>query len=189
MSKNIWRTFLGFHRAGLFALMAGLHLPATADTLYVGKTAEYRNPVGVQQVIRDECQIDTRLPVMIQEQVGKLAQFSEVSLADDPLSLSPEFAIVASIISLEVPPGAGWSTGTKFMKVKAILYRHGENVGEFVHSERMGRSNDPIRNATKYRGNCKIAEHLADNVSERLAVWLKKKNIQANQRKSSSASN
>lgn len=189
MPKNLWQTCPRLHRVGLLALMMGLHLSATADTLYVGKTAEYRNPVRVQQVIRDECQIDTRLPVMIQEQVGKLALFSEVSLADDPLSANPEFAIIASIISLEVPPGAGWSTGTKFMKVKVILYRHGENAGEFVHSERMGRSNDPIRNATKYRGNCKIAEYLADNVSERLAVWLKKKNIQANQIKSGPTSN
>lgn len=167
------RLFLG---ASAFQLALGLPL-AMADSLHIKKVAEYRNADKVQKVLREECRIDTRLPEIIQDEVGKLSVFSQVSLIDDPLSAPHEFALVASIITLEAPAGAGWSTGTKFLKVKAILYRNRENIGEFVRSERAVGSNDPIKNATKYRGNCKIAEHLAGEISEHLAVWIKKQNI------------
>lgn len=170
-------------------LMAGLQLPVMADTLYIKKVAEYRSPESVQRAVREECQINTRLPEMIRDEIGKLPVFREVALVEDPLSAKHKFALVASIISLEVPPGAGWSTGTKFLKVKAILYRDGENIGEFVRAERAGRGHDLITNVTRNYSNCKIAEHLADNISEHLAAWIKKQNIQMNKTTSSSEPN
>ena len=179
------RLFLG---VSAFQLALGLPL-AMADSLHIKKVAEYRNADKVQKVLREECRIDTRLPEIIQDEVGKLSVFSQVSLIDDPLSAPHEFALVASIITLEAPAGAGWSTATKFLKVKAILYRNRENIGEFVRSERAVGSNDPIKNATKYRGNCKIAEHLAGEISEQLAVWIRKQNILSKETTSKSLSN
>jgi len=164
--------------ASVMLLTVGLPLPAMADSLSIKKVAEYRNANRVKKVLREECRIDTRLPEMVQDKVGKLSLFSQVSLTDDPLTAQHDFALVASIISLEAPPGAGWSTGTKFLKIKATLYRNQENVGEFVRAERTVGNNDPITNATRNTSNCRIAERLATNLSEQLAVWIKQQNIQ-----------
>jgi len=160
-----------------FLLAFGLPLTAMADSLHIKKVAEYRNADKVQKVLRDECQIDIRLPQIIQDEVEELSLFNNVSLIEDPLTVPHGFALVASIITLEAPAGAGWSTATKFLKVKAILYRDRQNIGEFVRAERVVGSNDPIKNATKYRGNCRIAEHLAGEISEQLAEWIKKQNL------------
>lgn len=171
---SLGRAFLG---AGTLLLLAAHPLSVMADSLSIKKIAEYRNPDKVQKVLQEECRIDARLPELIQDEVGRLSLFGQISLIDDPLTAPHEYALVASIITLEAPAGAGWSTGTKFLKVKAILYRNRETVGEFVRSERAVGNNDPLKNATKYRGNCKIVEHLAAEISERLAVWIKKQNI------------
>ena len=189
--KGLQQTSLShlFHSASAILLAAGLPLSALADSLSIKKVAEYRNAEKVQKVLREECRIDTRLPEIIQDEVGKLSVFSQISLTDDPLTAPHEFALVASIITLEAPAGAGWSSGTKFLKVKAILYRKGENVGEFVRSARKGGSYNVITNATKYRGNCRIVEYLAVDISEHLTAWIKKQNIIMNRTASGSLSN
>ena len=152
-------------------MLAAIHLPALAGTLYIGKVAAYRDAAKVQQAVREECQMDTRLPAMIRGAIGKLSLFPEINLVDEPLADNRERALTVTIVSLDVPPGGGWSSSPKFMKIKAMLYKNGVTTGEFVQSARTSHGANLYKHSLS---NCQIVDHLADQLSEQVAAWLKK---------------
>jgi hypothetical protein len=152
-------------------MLAAVHFPVHADTLYIGKVAAYRDASKVRQAVREECRMDTQLPGMIRHAIGKLSLFPEINLIDEPLADNHKYALIVTIVSLDAPPGGGWSSSPKFMKIKAVLYRNGTATEEFVQSARAGHG------ATMYKhflSNCQIVDRLADQLSEQVASWLKR---------------
>lgn len=152
-------------------MLFDIHLPAVADTLYIGDVAAYWNADRVQQAVREECKMDVRLPAVIREEIEKLSLYTEITLVNDPLASHRGLVLVATIIGLDAPRGGGWSSSPKFMKIKAVLYKNGVAVGEFSQSARAGHSVALHKNV---RSNCRIVDDLAEELSEEVAAWLKK---------------
>ena len=161
---------------GVAMMLVGIQLPAVADTLYISKVTTYRNADRVQPVVREECQMDVRLPTIIRREIEKLSLFSGIALVDDPLANHRGLALIVTIVSLDLSRGGGWSTSPKFMKIKAVLYKDGTMVEEFSPSARITHR---VELHKSMRSNCHIAEDLAEEVSEEVAKWLRKTGIRS----------
>lgn len=81
-------------RTGIALLLAGFGLPVGAETLYINKIAAYRNPDNVQEVVRQECRMDARIPEMVRDEIIKRAKYEDISLEDDPLGAKRPSALV-----------------------------------------------------------------------------------------------
>jgi hypothetical protein len=165
------------HRFGALLALAGYSLAAAAETIYLNKVAAYRNPDGIQATVKEECKMDVRLPEVVREEIVNRTKFSSVALVEDPLSVNEGYAVIVSIVGLDVAR-AGWSTSPKFMKIKAVLYRDGAVMGEFLNSDQSSYAHiNLVRGA---RTSCKIAEVLAEDLGKDLASWIRKQVVQVN---------
>jgi len=151
--------------------------PSSADPLYINKVAPYLFPEKVSEAVRAECGLPQRLPESIRKEIIDRAGFGDVVLTDDPLPGDKKLALMVSIVNVAAPHGGGWSTGTKFVKIKATLYRNGQVTGEFARSA--SGSSGGNRGGVWYakRGNCQILNRWAEDLSGHAAAWLKKNNL------------
>lgn len=169
--KGIWKQS---HRRGhalWLVVMAGIvggNTPVTAETLYINKLATYANADKVREKVRAECTPETQIPIVMREQIIKRTSIQHVVLTDESPTKRDGLAIDISILSLNVTPGAGFTTEKRSMRVKSVVYRNGIMAAEYVrYSESQGGG------GLFNRGTCTIVERLARDIGERTADWLK----------------
>jgi hypothetical protein len=142
---------------------------AADRTLFLSRIAAYRDPGRVQQEVREECRMDEKLPAMLRNAFIDQDLFSTVNLVEDPSMGSHDIGLVVSIVSLDAPPGGGWGSNQKFMKIRATLYRSGTVAGNFYRDARAKLSGSIFKNV---RGNCHIVDRLASQLVKGLAEWM-----------------
>jgi hypothetical protein len=168
MTKKIRGRHLRYVVVSMLTLCA-FPLSAAEQTLSLNRVAAYRDLDRVQKEVREECRMDEKLPAMLQDALIKQDLFSAVSLVEDPSSGAHDAGLLVSIVSLDSPPGGGWGSGQKFMKIKATLYRQGEVAGVFYRDARAEPSGSIFKNV---RGNCDIVESLASQLVKHLVQWI-----------------
>lgn len=160
--------------AWLVALLVfvGVDIASATQTLYIGNTASYANPKKVREKVREECTPETQLPIVMREEIQKRTSIQQVVPTDEPSAMNG-LVVTFSILSLNIPPSAGWTTEKRSMKVKSTVYRDRAMVNEYVrYADAQGGGRLFNRSA------CQIVERLTRDIGEHTAEWLKTKVIQ-----------
>lgn len=154
-------------------VLVGGDLASATQTLYITNTASYENIKKVREKVREECTPETQLPIVMREEIQKRISIQQILPTDEPSEVKNGLAITFSIVSLNIPPSAGWTTEKRSMKVKSIVYRDGAIINEYVRyadSQGGGRLFN--------RSSCHIVERLTRDIGEHTADWLKTKVFQ-----------
>lgn len=153
-------------------VFVGGDVAMAAQTLYIGKTASYENIKKVREKVREECAPETQLPLVMREEILKRTSIQQVVPTDESSAVKNGLSVTFSIISLNIPPSAGWTTEKRTMKVKSVVYRNGAMVGEYVrYADTQGGGNLFNRSA------CQIVERLARDIAVHSAEWLHKQHL------------
>jgi len=147
-------------------IVAGGNLPTHAETLHIRKLATYANPERVRQQVREECTPEVMLPVVMREEILKRTSVQDVVLIEDLSAVREGLAMEISILSLHAPPGSGWTTEKRFMRVKTVVYRNGVVAGEYVRYLDTQGGGDLLKKLFKNRNTCQIVERLERDISE-----------------------
>ena len=168
--KNFWKkSHRRSHVLWLIALLVfvGGNTPVTAETLYISKLASYTAPEKVREKVRTECTPEIQLPLVMREEIMKRTSIQQVVPTDEPSAVKNGLAITFSILSLNIPPGAGYNTEKRTMKVKSVVYRNGAMAAEYV------RYSDHQGGGGKFGpGACTDVERLARDIGVHTAGWL-----------------
>ena len=161
------------HVPWLIALVVfvGGNTPVAAQTLYLSKLASYAAPEKVREKVRTECMPEVQLPIVMREEILKGVPSQQVVPTDDLSSVKNGLAIEFLILSLSLPPSAGWTTEKRSMKVKSVVYRNGAMVAEYVRYADNQGGGKLVFN----RSACQIVERLARDIGAHTAKWLKAK--------------
>lgn len=154
-------------------LFARGDIASAVPILYIGNTASYANLNKVREKVREECAPDTQLPIMMREEIQKRTSLQQIMPTDEPSAMKNGLAITFSILSLNIPPSAGWTTEKRSMKVKSIVYRDGAVVNEYVRY-----ADDQGGGRLFNRSACHIVETLTRDIAEHTAEWFRTKVIQ-----------
>ena len=160
------------HVPWLIALVVfvGGNTPVAAQTLYISKLATYAAPEKIREKVRTECMPEVQLPIVMREEILKGMSNHQVVPTDDLSAVKNELAIEFLILSLNIPPSAGWTTEKRTMKVKSVVYRNGVMAAEYIrYAETQGGGKLFNRSA------CQIVERLARDIGAHTAKWLKAK--------------
>lgn len=153
------------------ALFVGSNTPVAAQTLYISKLATYAAPEKIREKVRTECMPEVQLPIVMREEILKGTSNHQVVSTDDLSAVKNELAIDLLILSLNIPPSAGWTTEKRSMKVKSVVYRNGTMVAEYVrYADNQGGGKSFLN-----RSACQIVERLARDIGAHTAKWLKAK--------------
>ena len=143
-----------------------------AQTFYISKTASYENIKKVRQIVREECAPEARLPLVMGEEIQKRISIQVVATDESPPTKNG-LAITFSILRLNMPPAAGWTTEKRIIRVKSIVYRNGVMVAENIsYADTQGGGR--LLN----RMTCQIVDDLIRNVSVQTAEWFMAKKFQ-----------
>lgn len=153
-------------------VFVGGDVAMAAQTLYIGKTASYENIKKVRQIVREECAPETQLPLVMHEEIQKRTSIQVVA-TDEPLAAKNGLAITFSILSLNIPPSAGWTTEKRIMRVQSIVYRNGVMVADHV-SYADSQGGGRLFN----RMTCQIVDDLIRDIGVHTAEWIKAKKFQ-----------
>lgn len=174
MMKTVWKRLgSSSNTAWLLALLItiGANPTVVAQTLYISKLATYATPEKIREKVRTECVPEVQLPIVMHEEILKKTSTQQVELADELSALKKELAIKFMILSLNIPPSAGWTSEKRSMKVKTVVYRDGTMVAEYVrYADNQGGGKLFLN-----RSACQIVERLARDVGTHTAQWLKTK--------------
>lgn len=143
-----------------------------APTLSISKTASYENIKKVREKVREECTPETQLPMVMREEILKRTPTQEAVLTDDLSTDKNGLMLQLQILSLNIPPSAGWTSEKRTMKVKSVVYRNGAVAGEYVrYADTQGGGHLFNRSA------CQIVERLARDIAVHSAEWLHKQHL------------
>lgn len=145
----------------------GGDIASATQTLYIGNTASYANLKKVREKVREECAPEMLLPMVMREEILKRTPIQEAVPTSEPSAVKNGVVITFSILSLNIPPGAGWTTEKRSLKVKTVIYRNGSMVDEYVRYAATQGGGNLVN-----RGTCQIVERLVRIVSVHTAEWL-----------------
>jgi len=143
---------------------------APAGAVTVNHVAPYAENSGVFDTVKNECQLETKLPEFIQS-FAKNAP--KVLITTDPLEKVQGKVLVLKIVSVTGLSGGGW-TGPKSVTVKGELQEDGKVIGSFTAA----------RYSTGgafagFKGTCSIFGRCIKVIGEDIAKWLKKPSMNA----------
>jgi hypothetical protein len=146
--------------AGVWLLLAGGSGAEQSGSIQVLRTIPFASESGVSQKVKDECQLETKVPQF-------LSSYSKsVELVDGPLGPAGR-VLELKITQVHAPGGGAWS-GAKSMTVKGTLRQDGEEIGNFIASRYSGGGA-----FGGYKGTCAIVGRCAKTIGKDIAAWLK----------------
>ncbi len=150
-------------------VFVGGNTPVAAQTLYISKLATYAAPERVREKVRTECMPEVQFPLVMREEILKRTSIQQVEPTDEQSVVNNELAMKFLILSLNIPPSAGWTTEKRTMKVKSVVYRNGVLVAEHVRYADTQGGGKLFFN----RSTCQIVERLTRDIGVHTAEWLK----------------
>jgi len=150
----------------LSALVAGAVFVAAppsdaADTVKIQRTIPFASTAQVPAAVRDQCQLQTKLPDFLSQAAG-----GRVELVDGKLNRK-----VGRVLEMEISevhaPGGGSFSGPKWLTVKGELYDRGKQIGSF----RAKRYTTGGAFAV-FKGTCSIIGRCTKTLGQDIATWL-----------------
>ncbi len=133
---------------------------ASAGTVKVLQTIGFSEGSDVRPKIKDECQLQTKVPKFLKE------YSSDVELvASDPGSTG---RVLSMRVTQVHAPGGGMFSGPKWMTVTGELHEDGQMLGSFT--ARRGSGGGAFGG---YKGTCSIIGRCAKAIGKDIAAWLK----------------
>jgi hypothetical protein len=158
--KNRYIRHLLVAAAGALLFLAGVSSDALAQTVKVQSTISFSEGSGTPQKVKDECQLQTKVPKFLSEYAGDV-QLVSGALGKSGRTLHLEITEVRA-------PGGGAFSGAKSMTVKGTLREDGKKIGNFVASRFSGGGAFAF-----YKGTCAIVGRCAKAIGKDIADWLK----------------
>jgi len=156
-----WSRFIA-----LAAVVAGASFvtaaPAdAADTVKIQRSIPYASTAQVPAAVKDQCQLQTKVPDFISQSAG-----GSVQLVDGALNRK-----VGRVLELEITevhaPGGGAFSGPKWMSVKGELYDRGKQIGSF-RAKRYTTGGA----FGAFKGTCSLIGRCTKALGEDIARWL-----------------
>lgn len=154
------------HRFALIAAIAwvGLARPASAgEPLTIVQPIGFAEGAFVRDAVRDECQLQTKVPGFIAEFAGE--HFDVSTAASVAESGSGKVLFVEMIGADEA--GNAWTGRHKSLKIRGELTENGEVIGSF-----MARRSTMGGFMGGYKGNCAFFGRCAKALGQDVARWL-----------------
>ncbi|MEJ2554525.1 MAG: hypothetical protein P8079_11220, partial [Gammaproteobacteria bacterium] len=128
------------------------------DTIQVHNRAPYaKNATGVTAAVRNECQLETRLPQAIK--AASKGRGYTVELTDKPAKSGKVLSI--EIVHVLGVGGGGWS-GPKAVRAKGELRANGKLIGSFISD----------RHTMSGFGTCRMLQRDVYVMGKDIAEWL-----------------
>lgn len=167
--KGTWRQSLlqgRVPRLVALIIVAGGNLPTHAETLHIRKLATYANPERVRQQVREECTPEVMLPVVMREEIISRTAIQNVVLTDRQSAENEGLTMTLSILSLELPHGAGWTSEKRSLRLKTVLFRGGVVVADIDHQSDARGAGNFFQKTFRIRKSCHYVEHLVRDASK-----------------------
>lgn len=138
---------------------------ASAASIKVGATTPFSETGMVKDSVKNECQLETKLPEFVKEYADSYG--IEVELTEkSPGKKSKGKVLVLEITGTEGAGGGAWS-GAKSVTVKGELFENGKSIGNFMAS----------RYSTGgafagFKGTCSIMGRCVKTIGKDIATWL-----------------
>ena len=134
--------------AGVFTL--GLAAPSLAAT-QIAKKIKYHPMSGASPKVKDECQLDTKIPEFFAEELP------DVKLVNKPSGRR----LILTIRDVHAPPG-GMFSGPKWIRVDGELKSGGKTLGTFRAK----------RNTVSGGGTCGMLHKIGKVIAKDVAEWI-----------------
>jgi hypothetical protein len=154
----------GIHALFLAAL-ATMSCNAGAEEILIQANTPYSDGAQVRDAVKDECQLETKLPGFIREYAR--ANGMEVSLESGTLDTKKGKVLLVEITGVTAPGGGAWS-GAKSMSIAGKLYDNGKMIGDFTGMRYSGGGF-----FGGYKGTCSIIGRCSKTLGKDVATWLK----------------
>jgi hypothetical protein len=157
----------------VFAIVVLLPLSGYAGggTITIQKTAPFEKDLAVPAAVRDECQLETKIPDFTEE-FAKGA-FDKIVMADSVSEKTPGKAVKITITDLAGTRGGIYS-GPKFVSIKATLWQDGKVIGTLASSRSTSGGA-----WGGYKGTCSLLGRCAKTLGKDVATWLKEPSMNA----------
>jgi len=132
-----------------------------ADTVKVQRTIPFASTAQVPAAVRDQCQLQTKVPDFLSQSAG-----GRVELVDGALNRKVGRVLEMEIIEVHSPGGGSFS-GPKWLTVKGELYDRGKQIGSF----RAKRYTTGGAFAL-FKGTCAIIGRCTKTLGQDIATWL-----------------
>jgi len=117
-------------RLATMIVLAVTSLSSPAEVLLIAAPASHANPEQARTRVKEECNPETTLPVVMREEILKRTGIQHVMLTDNPTEVSGDLVMTISILAFNVRPGAGYSTEPRSLRIRSRLDRNGELLGQ-----------------------------------------------------------
>lgn len=151
----------GFQGVILFAVLA-ISGHAGADEIRIQSSTPYAKSAQVRDAVKDECQLDTKLPGFVREYAR--ANGTDVTLESGTLDTKKGKVLMLEITDVSAPGGGPWS-GAKSMSVAGKLYDKGKLVGDFTGMRYSGGGF-----FGGYKGTCSIVGRCSKTLGKDIAT-------------------
>lgn len=141
-----------------------------AAVVTVSTVIPFTESSGVIGTVKNECQIQTRLPEFIQSSAKDDPQ---VVLTADPIEQAKGRVLILEIVSVVGGGGGAWS-GPKSVTVKGELREDGKVIGSFTAARYSGGGA-----WAGFKGTCSIFGRCVKVLGVDIAGWLKKPTMNA----------
>ena len=156
----------GSYRVLLLALAAGALVlmaagAASAQVTKVQRSIPYAANAAVPQAVRDQCQLQTKVPEFVAAAAG-----SSVELVDGAVNRKSGRVLEMEITEVHAP-GGGVFSGAKWMAVNGNLYDRGKSIGSF-----RARRYSTGGAFGGFKGTCGILGRCSKAIGDDIARWL-----------------
>lgn len=138
---------------------------AAANSIQIGATTPFAKNAPIREVIKNECQLETKLPAFVKEfadSYGIAVDLTEKS----PSKKSKGKVLILTITGVQGGSGGAWSGG-KSVQVKGELYNNGKQIGDFMASRYSGGGFFGA-----YKGTCSIMGRCVKTIGKDIGIWL-----------------
>lgn len=142
------------------ALLLASQAPAGAAGVKVLRTIPFAEGSGASEKVKDECQLQTRVP----EFLSKYS--SDVELVEAGGAANTGRVLKLSI-SQVIASGGGAYSGSKMVTVEGTLLENGKAIGSFTATRHSGGGV-----FGGYKGTCSIVARCAKAIGRDIANWL-----------------
>ncbi len=145
----------------------------SARSLIIKKTAAYEEGGDIRRNIKEECELEERLPSVIRKYAER--HYDAIYMMDRIPPVTPAKVLTLKISGVSAEKSKGILFGQNTLTVEGILTQNGNVIGSFTDFRVMGKR--PMTEG--YRGICYLLNRSAKRVGKDIGGWLAKPSMNA----------
>jgi hypothetical protein len=149
-----------------FAILAGGCMSSSAETLSIATLATFAAPEDVRVEVRKECEPEVRLPLVMKEEIINRTAIQKPVLIEMPTNPPDGLAMTVTILGLDIPRGAGFSSEKRTLRILTVLHRNGSRVAEYDRFSEVQGSIGFIQAVFHIRKACDYVDYLVRDASK-----------------------